>query len=360
MRVGIIGANPERGWAARAHVPALKALPGFELVALSTSRDESARRAAEVFDVPHSFADATKLVRLPDVDLIVVTVKVSAHAELVQAAIAAGKDVYCEWPLALSIDEAIDLERAAQLAGVRTFIGLQARYSPAFAYARDLLRTGAIGRLTSATLYSSRAKGSTEAVPGWTSYTYDKSQGAGLVEVLGGHALDLLEQVAGPIATATGRTSIQHPHHLVAETGERINVTSPDHLDVIGELTNGAAFSVHLHDGEAGIPRTHLQLTGTEASLTIESVPDANPWSAQLQIADLAVRRNDQLLQIPEHYRGTTPALPLEPASVARLYQQIADHNAPDFSAGVRLHRLLAALSSSQQWTGQSGLDRSA
>jgi predicted dehydrogenase len=134
---------------------------------------------------------------------------------------------------------------------------------------------------------------------------------------------------------------------------------------VIGELGNGAAFSVHLHDGEAGTPCTRLELSGTEGSLTIESVPDPNPWSAQLQIGDLVVRRDDELLRVPEHYRGTTAALPAEPASVARLYQQIAAGNAPDFSTGVHLHGLLAELTSHGRpdWTtGHSsrhtGLDR--
>jgi predicted dehydrogenase len=344
MRVGIIGASPDRGWATRAHVPALKALPEFDLVAVSTSRAASARRAAEVFDVPHSFTSAEELVNLPEVELVVVTVKVEAHAELVRAAFAAGKDVYCEWPLALTTAEAIELEQTARKAGVRGFIGLQARCSPGFAYARDLIHSGSIGRLTSATLFSSRAKGSTEAVPAWTAYTYDKTTGAGLVEVLGGHALDLLQHVTAPITTATGRTSLQYPRHTVAETGEPVVVTAADHLDVIGELDGGAGFSVHLHDGEVGVPRTRLEIAGTEASLTIDSVPHADPWSAQLQIAEFAVRRNDQPLPIPSHYRSAPETLEADPASVARLYQQIGKDNAPDFTTGVRLHELLATI----------------
>jgi predicted dehydrogenase len=176
--------------------------------------------------------------------------------------------------------------------------------------------------------------------------TLPEFSGAGLVEVLGGHALDLIEHLAGPLTTATARTSIQHPRHTVAETDEPIEVTAPDHLDVIGELDGGAAFSVHLHDGDAGTPRTRLEIGGTEASLTIESAPDANPWAAQLQIADLAVRRNGQLLPIPDRFHTTPPNLSAEPASVARLYQQLtmAPDAAPDFTTGVHLHDLLTGL----------------
>jgi predicted dehydrogenase len=347
IRVGIVGASPDRGWAVRAHVPALRTSPAFELVAVSTSRPESARRAAQAFGVQHSFADVQELVALDEIDLVVITVKVATHAELTHAAIKAGKHVYCEWPLALSSEEAIELEQAAQQVGVRTAIGLQARYSPAFAYARELIKTGYVGRVTSATLYSSRSKGATEAVPEWTAYTYDRVSAAGLVEVLGGHSLDLVQHLLGPIEEATARTSIQHPRHSIAETGEPIKVTAPDHLDLIGKVSDGATVSVHLHDGEIGAPRTRLEISGTAGSLTVESVPDENPWAEQLQITHLSVRGTDCELPIPDHFRSTPPGLTTEAANVARLYQRLAvdletgSREVPDFTTGRRLHELL-------------------
>lgn len=351
MRVGVIGASPERGWAQRAHIPALQATPGFELVAVSTSRDESAQQARTVFGVTHAFSNYRDLIALPEVDLVVITVKVAAHAELARAALLAGKQVYCEWPLALTPEEAIDLERTARAAGVRTILGLQARYSPGFAYARELIATGHVGRVTSAQLLSTRSKGATNEVPGWTAYTYEKSSAAGLTEVLGGHALDLVEHLLGPISAVSTHASIQHPEHTVAETGASIEVTAPDHLDLIGEA-GGAALSVHLHDGETGTPRTRLTVNGTRGTLVIESAPEDNPWAAQLQITDLTVtgHRTDDatagtglVLPIPPRFRTTAPELSTEAASVARVYQRLSAGGAvPDFTTGVRLHRLLA------------------
>jgi predicted dehydrogenase len=263
-------------------------------------------------------------------------------AALVHAAIAAGKDVYCEWPLALSADEAAELEHAARAADSRTFVGLQGRFSPGVAYVRDEVRAGAIGRITSVRLSSTRSKGSSTAVPGWTAYTYDDASGAGLVEVLGGHALDLIEYVAGPIDHLVGHATVQHPDHTIAETGEPIHVTAPDTLDVIGQLAGGAAFSAHLHDGEPGVPATRLEITGTDGMLTVESAPDNNPWAAQLQTSDFLVRRDAELLEIPAKYRAT-PGLALEPASIARLYQRIARSpgDVPTFASAVRLHHLI-------------------
>ena len=75
IRVGIIGANPDRGWAAQAHIPALKSLPGdFEITALSTSRRESAEAASKQFGVPLAFDNHQQLVNSAEVDAVAITV----------------------------------------------------------------------------------------------------------------------------------------------------------------------------------------------------------------------------------------------------------------------------------------------
>src|SRR6195952_1025942 len=92
IRVGIIGANPDRGWAAQAHIPALTSLSdAFEITALSTRRRESADAARERFGVPVAFDNHQELVDSPVVDVVAVTVKVPHHLELVTAALGAGK-----------------------------------------------------------------------------------------------------------------------------------------------------------------------------------------------------------------------------------------------------------------------------
>src|SRR5438874_1445586 len=106
LGVGIIGVSPVRGWAAIAHIPALRALPRYEIRALSAHSAQSARAAGEAFGVGAVFSDHEQLVAHPDVDLVAVTVKVPHHRELVSAALAAGKAVYCEWPLGRDLDEA--------------------------------------------------------------------------------------------------------------------------------------------------------------------------------------------------------------------------------------------------------------
>src|SRR5207244_4677267 len=131
LRVGIIGVSPHRGWAATAHIPALRALPKYEIRALSTHDADSARTLGEAFGVSAVFSEHEQMVTQPDIDVVAVTVKASHHRELVTAALAAGKAVYCEWPLGRDLDEAQAMATLAAEQRVRTVVGLQARQAPA-------------------------------------------------------------------------------------------------------------------------------------------------------------------------------------------------------------------------------------
>src|SRR6202140_3128363 len=138
IRVGIVGASANRGFASIAHIPALRALPQFEIAAVCTTRQESAEAAARDYGVPLAFADPEALARHPDVDLVTVSVKVPDHLQPVMAAIDAGKHVYCEWPLGRNTGEAREMLAAAERKGVRHAVGLQGQLSPTIAYVKDL------------------------------------------------------------------------------------------------------------------------------------------------------------------------------------------------------------------------------
>src|SRR5207237_1641899 len=143
IRVGIIGANPDRGWGAQAHIPALRSLSDdFEITALSTTRRESADAAGKLFGVPAAFDNHQELVNSPTVDVVVITVKVPYHFELATAALEAGKAVYCEWPLGNGLKEAESLAALARKKGVLAVTGLQARSAPSVAYVHDLIEQG--------------------------------------------------------------------------------------------------------------------------------------------------------------------------------------------------------------------------
>ena len=82
LRVGVIGANPTYGWAQRAHLPALVALPNIELVAVCTTRGGAAKDSAEKFGAAMAFSDHRTKLREAELDAVAVSVKVPLHYRL--------------------------------------------------------------------------------------------------------------------------------------------------------------------------------------------------------------------------------------------------------------------------------------
>jgi predicted dehydrogenase len=119
IRIGICRGESEPRVRLIAHIPALQALPDFEISAICTSRQDSADATAKHYGVPLAFCDAEKLAQHPDIDLVTVSVKVPDHYLPVTAAIQAGKRVYCEWPLGRDTDEATLMLAAAERKGIR-------------------------------------------------------------------------------------------------------------------------------------------------------------------------------------------------------------------------------------------------
>src|SRR3954469_16392510 len=150
IRVGIVGATVTpggSGWGANAHVPALHALPDYELKAVCTAHEETAKASAEAFGAELAFHDFEEMIAHPDVDLIAVVVRVPGHHALVMSALEAGKAVFCEWPLGASVAEAEDMTNLARVRSVATAVGLQARSDPTLMYARELVQQGYIGEI---------------------------------------------------------------------------------------------------------------------------------------------------------------------------------------------------------------------
>src|SRR5207237_1835824 len=127
----------------------------------------------EAFGVSKVFSDHEELVSQPDIDVVTVTVKVPHHRELVSAALAAGKAVYCEWPLGRDLDDARAIAALAVEQGVHTVVGLQARQVPAIEFVQQLLRDGYVGEVLSTTVVGLSVPG--DVVVKANAYMLDKT-----------------------------------------------------------------------------------------------------------------------------------------------------------------------------------------
>src|SRR5207244_2536391 len=134
----------------------------------------------------------------PYIDLASGTVNVPHHRELVVAALAAGKAVYCEWPLGRNRDDARAMAALASDQGVRTAVGLQARQAPAIEFVQELLSDGYVGEVLSTTMVGLSVPGDVVGQP--NAYMLDKTNGANVLTIAVGHSLDLLNHVLGEFA----------------------------------------------------------------------------------------------------------------------------------------------------------------
>src|SRR5712664_3362434 len=239
IRVGIIGANPDRGWAAEAHIPALKSLSDdFEITALSTSRRESADAARKLFGVPVAFDNYQDLVNSGAVDVVAVTVKVPYHLELATAALDAGKAVYCEWPLGNGLNEAETLAALAKKKGVLAVAGLQARSAPSVAYVRDLIERGYVGEVLSTTLIGS-GMGWGATVEPYNAYLNDKKNGATMLSIALGHTADALCYCLGEVRELSATLAVRRKTFTIAGMDESKPMTADDQVCVNGLLEAG-------------------------------------------------------------------------------------------------------------------------
>lgn len=351
--VGIIGVHPSRGWAMTAHIPALQASPDFEIVALTNSNLDVANEAAHKFNVSYAFQRHEDLLAHPDVDLVVVTVKVPYHFELVSAAVRAGKSVYCEWPLGNGLQEAIELEQLARESKVHAVVGLQSRAMPEVNFIRDLLRDGYVGEVLSASLIGSGIIGGA-TIPEQFAYTLNPGNGAGMINVAFAHAIDSVGYVLGSsLSEVMATLDTRRKMVQVVETGAMVAMETPDQIVISGKMTSGAVVSAHFRGGLSRGSNFRLEINGTEGDLIVTSslgYPGVGETKVQgAQGAEATVRD----LDISQAYVTANAEIGVIAATVSNNYALLASDlkngtkTAPSFADAVTLHRVINAVEQS-------------
>ena len=269
MRVGIIGANASYGWSMRAHLPALLALPDFELAAVCTSRAETAEESAKAYGAKMAFHDYHEMVSHPDIDLVAVSVRVPLHHDMVMAALAAGKHVFCEWPLGANLSEAEEMATLARSKGVGHMVGLQARGSPPLLRLRELLEEGYVGEVLACNM--------TMFLPGLLqrggsmAWMADREMGANTLTIATGHAIDAFCFCAGEFTELSARLATQVPEWETGEPGKTVQVSAADNVLINGVLANGAVASAHVATVPWHGTGWRMEVYGREGTLVASS-----------------------------------------------------------------------------------------
>ncbi len=204
LRVGLIGT----GFMGKAHVFGFaSAQKVFDLpyqIELHTVADitpEAAERAATDFGFDHSTADWRDLVANPEIDLIDITAPNALHKEMALTAIAAGKHVYCEKPLAPLAADAREMAEAATAKGIKTQVGFNYLCNPMMRLARDMIAAGELGEIRG--YRGLHAEDYMANATGTFTFRHDPAGGGALADI-GSHALATAEFLIGPISDVMG------------------------------------------------------------------------------------------------------------------------------------------------------------
>jgi predicted dehydrogenase len=278
MKVGIIGCGNVSG----VYFSWLRKFPMIELVGCADLDFFRAETKAQQYNVkPYAVQE---LLDDKAIQLVVNLVRPQAHSQVNRQALEAGKHVYCEKPLALSVEEGREILELAQARGLRvggapdTFLGggLQT--------ARKLIDDGAIGRPVAAAAHM--------ACPGHESWHPDPEffyqAGGGPMLDMGPYYLTAMVNLLGPIVRATGSARTSLPERTITsekKRGTKIPVAVPTHYAAVYDFTSGPVATVTMSFDVQHHRLPFLEIYGTEGTL---SAPDPNTFAGPV-----ALRRTD-------------------------------------------------------------------
>ena len=205
LRTGIVGA----GFGAYAHLPALVAHPGFDVVAIASP--SRAAGIAKERNVPHAFASCAEMLAGCELDAVVIAAPPFTHHDDVLASLAAAKHVLCEKPFALSVGQAQEMVEARKRAGTACGVAHEFRFVPQRMALKQLVANAHLKPLREIeiTHLAGTLRTSGDRKRSWW---FERERGGGLAGALLSHVIDNATFVAGrPPVRATGYTRIANP-----------------------------------------------------------------------------------------------------------------------------------------------------
>ena len=364
LKIGLIGT----GFMGKTHVFGFAAaqrvfdLP-YDLI-LHTVADQTealAAQAARMLGFARSSGDWRSLIEDPEVDVIDITAPNALHKEMALAAIAAGKHVYCEKPLAPLAVDARQMTDAAEAKGVKTQVGFNYLCNPMFALAREMIASGELGEIRSYRGVHAEDYMMDAASP--FNFRHDPAGGGALAD-LGSHALATAEFLLGPIERVMGDVVTAIKSRPDGKGGRR-SVEVDDIGRAFLRFANGASGTIEASWIATGRKMQHdFEVYGTKGALvfTQERFNELHFYST----ADASGRRGFRRIEAgpdhdpyglfcvaPGHQLGFNDLKAIE---VARFVEAIAGKHAEPFNfrAGFRVQQLVETIHRSAdegRWT---------
>lgn len=276
MRIGIIGV----GNIAPAYIEGCRAFDVLDLVACADLNEERARQIAAEHNIPRA-TSVDAMLADPDIDIVVNLTIPAAHAEVSIRALNAGKHVYTEKPLAITLDTAREVMQTAEARGLRVGCAPDTFLFAPHQTARKAIDDGVIGEPVAAVGFMMG-----HGPEGWhPNPDFFYAQGAGPMFDMGPYYVTCLVNLLGAVVRVSGAARASFPERI-GKAGRRIPVTVPTHYAGTLEFESGAiatlitSFDVWAHR----LPQ--MEIYGSSGSLTI---PDPNghlPKAVEVRLAD--------------------------------------------------------------------------
>ncbi|MGV1755048.1 Gfo/Idh/MocA family protein [Agrobacterium sp. CG674] len=285
LNIGLIGS----GFMGQAHSDAyrragmlyrdLPAVPRLRLLADAT--EELAADAAARFGFERSTGDWRKLVEDPEIDVVDITSPNSMHHEMAMAAIAAGKHVYCEKPLSVTLEEAEEMAAAARSKGVKTMVAFNNIKTPAAMLAKQLINKGDIGTPMRFRGWFDQGFFSDPELPfSWRCTR--KDAGSGALGDLGSHVISVAQYLMGDFESVIAQTQTFFPTRPVPQGGSgygakagseapRAVVENEDQIQTLVRFANGAGGTIEASRVAAGkVFGIYWEVSGTEGTILMD------------------------------------------------------------------------------------------
>ena len=267
FKVGLVGT----GFMGKAHVFGFAtASRVFELpfdIVLKTVADRNdalAAEAARTLGFENASGDWRQLIDDPEIDVIDITAPNALHKEIALAAIAKGKHVYCEKPLAALASDARDMAEAAEAAGIKTQVGFNYLCNPMLILARSLIQSGELGEIRS--YRGIHAEDYMMEADSPITFRHDPAGGGALAD-LGSHALATAEYLIGPIERVMGdcvTTITSRPN----DKGGRETIEVDDVSRAFVRFANGASGGIEANWIATGRKMQHdFEIYGSKGAL---------------------------------------------------------------------------------------------
>lgn len=285
--IGVIGS----GFARRTQIPAFRATAGARVLAIASARRERAEAVAREFAIPFVGDDWREVCERADVQLVSIVTPPATHLQMTLYALARGKAVLCEKPMALSVGETAEMCLAAKASGTLALIDHELRFLDGRRRLRELLRAGEIGRVRHVQVtYRADSRANAERAWDWWS---DAGMGGGALGAIGSHVVDSLHWLLGAQVARVFcqlSTHIQTRPALDADGGDVLRpVTTDDAATLMFNFARvgcdliaaaGASANASLSFVEAGEPLHRMEIFGERGALRVEG--DGELWHSDV------------------------------------------------------------------------------